>query len=202
MFQSNPNRDCSLLRVGITRIFSQFPVSDLGEWCHICHFFRWQKKVMRRICHISGKNVTLSHAKILFLPCDVFCHILPENCHILASPVQNFFEREEMWRFDWDWNVLFSPRLIFVTYLEAWSGKAIWAKTDPQSHPNPHISSRSKKNCTGGAKMWRFSGRMWQKMSQVKVGLGISRTNAVSQWNPVYNPFHRFFCCGNETTRR
>ena len=35
-----------------------------------------------------------------------------------------------------------------------------------------------------------------------KVGLGISRTNADSQWNPVYNAFHRKFCCGNETIRR
>jgi len=43
-----------------------------------------------------------------------------------------------------------------------------------------------------------------------KVGLGISRTNALgisrtnadSQWNPVYNVFHRNFCCGNETIRR
>jgi len=35
-----------------------------------------------------------------------------------------------------------------------------------------------------------------------KVGLGISRTNADSQWNPVYNAFHRNFCCGNETIRR
>ena len=35
-----------------------------------------------------------------------------------------------------------------------------------------------------------------------KVGLGIFRTNADSQWNPVYNVFHRNFCCGNETIRR
>jgi len=35
-----------------------------------------------------------------------------------------------------------------------------------------------------------------------KVGLGISRTNADSQWNPVDNVCHRFFCCGNETIRR
>jgi len=34
-----------------------------------------------------------------------------------------------------------------------------------------------------------------------KVGLGISRTNADSQWNPVYNAFHRNFCGGNETIR-
>ena len=33
----------------------------------------------------------------------------------------------------------------------------------------------------------------------LKVGLGIFRTNADSQWNPVYNVFHRF--CGNETIR-
>ena len=35
-----------------------------------------------------------------------------------------------------------------------------------------------------------------------KVGLGISRTNADSQWNPVYNAFHRVFGCGNEKIRR
>ena len=30
------------------------------------------------------------------------------------------------------------------------------------------------------------------KMSEnFKVGLGISRTNADSQWNPVYNAFHQ-----------
>jgi len=38
--------------------------------------------------------------------------------------------------------------------------------------------------------------------SILKVGLGISRTNADSQWNPVYNVFHRIFGCGNETIRR
>jgi len=37
---------------------------------------------------------------------------------------------------------------------------------------------------------------------RLKVGLGISRTNADSQWNPIYNAFHRNFCCGNETIRR
>ena len=37
-----------------------------------------------------------------------------------------------------------------------------------QSQPNRHISFRSKKFCTGGAKMWHFLGRMWQKTSQVK----------------------------------
>jgi len=36
----------------------------------------------------------------------------------------------------------------------------------------------------------------------IKVGLVISRTNADSQWNPVYNVIHRIFCCGNETIRQ
>jgi len=33
---------------------------------------------------------------------------------------------------------------------------------------------------------------------QIEMGLGISRTNADSYWNPVssYNAFHRFLCCG------
>ena len=35
-----------------------------------------------------------------------------------------------------------------------------------------------------------------------KVGLGISRTKADSQWNPVYKVFYRFFGCGNATIRR
>ena len=34
---------------------------------------------------------------------------------------------------------------------------------------------------------------MAQELSTLKVGLGISRTNVDSRWNPVYNAFHRFF---------
>jgi len=33
----------------------------------------------------------------------------------------------------------------------------------------------------------------------IKVGLGISQTNSDSEWNPVYNAFHRIFCCENKT---
>jgi len=65
------------------------------------------KNVTRHICHISGKSVTLSHTKVFFLTCDVFCHILPEKCHILALRVQKKIEREGMWRFGWDWNMFF-----------------------------------------------------------------------------------------------
>jgi len=45
--------------------------------------------------------------------------------------------------------------------------------------------------------------RLWSQLHVLfKVGLGISRANADSHWNPVYNAFHRFFWCGNETIRR
>jgi len=33
----------------------------------------------------------------------------------------------------------------------------------------------------------------------IKVGLGMSRTDADSQWNPVYNVFHQKICFTNET---
>jgi len=36
----------------------------------------------------------------------------------------------------------------------------------------------------------------------IKAGLGMSGTNADSQWNPVYNAFHRNFGSRNETIRR
>jgi len=35
-----------------------------------------------------------------------------------------------------------------------------------------------------------------------KVGLGISRTNEESQWNPVYKASYRISCCGNENILR
>ena len=34
------------------------------------------------------------------------------------------------------------------------------------------------------------------------VGLGVSRTNADSQWNPVYKVLHSICCCGNEMIRQ
>jgi len=72
------------------------------------------------LSHVWEECDALAHENTkFFLTCDVFCHILPEKRHILAPPVQNFFEREEMWRFGWarDWNMFFSSRLRFVTYL-------------------------------------------------------------------------------------
>ena len=59
---------------------------------------------------------------------------------------------------------------------------------------NKHVPhTKIQKTCTA-----HFRSNTW---TSFKVGLGISRTNADSQWNPVYNVFHRNFC-GNETIRR
>jgi len=40
-----------------------------------------------------------------------------------------------------------------------------------------------------------------QPCLKVKMGLGIFRPKADSQWNLVYNAFHRIFCSGKETIR-
>ena len=52
----------------------------------------------------------------------------------------------------------------------------------------------------GGLAVWRHHNNK-SKGPPVKMGLGISRTNTDSQWNPGYNAFHRVFCGENETIR-
>jgi len=47
---------------------------------------------------------------------------------------------------------------------------------------------------------WRHD--MKNTQPHLKVWLSICRTFADSQWNAVYNAFHRIFCCGNETICR
>ena len=77
-------------------------------------FFGDKKCDASHLSHFLGKCDALAHE---ILTWEVFCHILSEHRHVLAPPVQNFFEREEMWRFGWDWNMFFSSRLGFVTHL-------------------------------------------------------------------------------------
>jgi len=47
------------------------------------------------LSHFWEECDALAHENI-FLTCDVFCRILPDKRHILAPPVQNVFEQEEM----------------------------------------------------------------------------------------------------------
>jgi len=65
---------------------SQIWVSDVT--------FSGDKKASH-LSHFWEECDALAH-QIFFITFDVFGHILPEKRHILAPPVQNFFEREEM----------------------------------------------------------------------------------------------------------
>jgi len=84
--------------------------------------------------------------------------------------------------------------------------------------PHPLFQSLSRFNGIGFVRTkrhsvpWKY--KVWERIinehnpflvmriSSIKVGLGISQTNADSQWNPFYNAFHQKICCGNETIRR
>jgi len=148
--------------VGLSRISSQLPVSHLGEWRHICHLFRWQKIGALHLSHFWEECDALAHENI-FWNWDVFCHILPQKRHILAPRVQKNFEREEMWRFGWDWNMFSSCRLRFVTYLGSVKGKAISAKTDP------YVGTASQSKVVMpiiSIKMWIISKEVMPMMSK------------------------------------
>jgi len=75
----------------------------------------------------GDKQCDASHVSHFWEECDALAHenIVFNSWHFLSHPsrktshplVQKFFELEEMWRFGWDWNMFFSCRLRFVTYL-------------------------------------------------------------------------------------
>jgi len=63
-------------RVGLTRISSHLPVSDLGEWRHICHCFRWQK--MWRVTFL-GRMWRSRTRKYFFKLVTFFVKSFPKN---------------------------------------------------------------------------------------------------------------------------
>jgi len=85
-----------------------------------------------------------------------------------------------LWELEWEFRVgLRQDGLPASRFRDKWQ---IWnGKRNFQSLPNRHICSRSKMFCTGGAKRWRFSGRMWQKTSQVKKTFSCARASHSSQ---------------------
>jgi len=54
-------------------------------WVSHVTFVTVTKNVTRYICHISGKNVTLSHSNFFCLTCDVVCDILSSKRQILGT---------------------------------------------------------------------------------------------------------------------
>jgi len=79
-------------------------------------FFGDKKCDALHLSHFWGECDALAHENILFNLWRFWSHP-PEKRHILTPPVPKKFEREEMWRFGWDWNNFFSSRLRFFTYL-------------------------------------------------------------------------------------
>ena len=73
------------------------------------------------------------------------------------------------------------------------------------------VGSHTLFECVGNAARWTWAPwkrnsrdlrfETWGSTFRAFFWTGISRTNADSQWNPVYNVFHRIFCRANETIR-
>jgi len=64
---------------GVIRISSQHPVSDLGEWRHTCHFFRWQ--TMWRVTFVTflGRMWRSRTRKFLFELVTFFVTSFPKK---------------------------------------------------------------------------------------------------------------------------
>ena len=69
-------------RVGLTRISSQLPVSDLGEWRHIRHFFRWQKMWRVTFFTFLGRMWRSCTRKYFFELVTFFVTSFPKNVTI------------------------------------------------------------------------------------------------------------------------
>ena len=66
-----------------------------------------------------------------------------------------------------------------------------------QSHVNEHSAEMAQ---ASGLEHIHVSSKNTQP--HLEVGLDTTRTNADSQWNPVYKAFYRIPRCGNETICR
>jgi len=68
-----------MLRVGLSPISSQVQVSDLGEWRHFCHLFRWEK--MWRVTFVTflGRTWRSRTRKHFFELVTFFVTSFPKN---------------------------------------------------------------------------------------------------------------------------
>ena len=111
-------------RNGLTLISSQFPVSVLGEWRHICHFFRWQKTFLGRM----WRSRTRKH---LFKLVTFFVTSFPKNVTFWPRRYKKKFNRKKCDDSAETETCFILPVSDLSLISEAWSGKAIWSKTDP-----------------------------------------------------------------------
>jgi len=113
--------------------------------------------------------------------------------------------------------------LVLETFARKWDGNdgivrsllnlgASWKKRFNEAPGNLIFSRRFLYEKQHSGRPFFFAGRLlnllrgkkasklrFLKIYFVEVKLGISRTNTDSQWNLVYNIFHRICSCGNES---
>jgi len=119
-----------ILRVGLTRISSQLPVSHLGEWRHICHFFRWQKIWRVTFVTFLGRTWHSRTRKYFFQLVTFFVTFFPKNVTFLPRRYKMFLNGKKC-DDSAGTETCFSLPVSDLSHIsEAWSGKAFWAKTD------------------------------------------------------------------------
>jgi len=70
-----------------------------------------------QLSHFWEECDNLAHENLFFNLWRFLSHPSRKTSHFRPRWYKTFFEREEMWRFGWDWNMFSSSRLRFVTFL-------------------------------------------------------------------------------------
>ena len=124
-------------------IFS--PASRVSDVTFVT-FFCDKKCDASHLSHFWEECDALAH-EFFCGTCDVFCHILPEQQHILALLLQHFLNRQKC--DDSDWNMFFSSRLRFVTHLGSMKPEGHLGSDRPKEQ-NSSNTSKKKFNCCSG----------------------------------------------------
>jgi len=115
---------------GVTRISSQLSVSDLGEWRHICHFFWWQKMWCVAFVTFLGRTWRSCTRKYYFQLLTFFVTSFPKNVTFWPRWYKKKLNGKKC-DDSAGTETRFSLPISDVLHIsDAWSGKAIWAKTD------------------------------------------------------------------------
>jgi len=86
--------DLGCHRVGLSWISSQVPVSDLGEWHHICHFFR--KCDASDLSHFWEECDALAHANIFLIWWRFLSHPSRKTSHFGPAGTKLFWTGRNM----------------------------------------------------------------------------------------------------------
>jgi len=167
------------LRVGLTQISSQLPVSDLGEWRPICHFLRWQKMWSVTFVTFLGRMWRSRTRKYLFELVTFFVTSFPKNVTFWPRRYETFLNRKKCDDSAGTETCFSLPVSDLSLISEAWSGKAIWAKTDPKNGQNGYgirNSPQLKTSIQGNTQHMRWRRQRKRRYTQ-KTRACMSRTS-------------------------